>query len=116
MFGKKNIPPAYSLIEKGKRAFIVKDDWKEKLLSVGIADPDFFLKQSFPKEENYFGRGALKIIALPGEANERIVIRHFQRGGMIHKIIPDLYFGTSRPLKELWVGSGQKKKEFPPLT
>ena len=35
MFGKKNIPPAYSLIEQGKRAIIVKDDWKEKLLSGG---------------------------------------------------------------------------------
>ncbi len=113
MFDKKNIPPAYSLIEQGKRAVIVKDDWKEKLLSAGIADPDFFLKQSFPKEENYFGRGALKIIAIPGEANERIVIRHFHRGGMIHKLIPDLYFGTSRPLKELWVGYRAKEKGVP---
>jgi len=113
MFGKKNIPPAYSLIEQGKRAVIVKDDWKEKLLSAGIAGPDFFLKQSFPKEENYFGRGALKIIAIPGEANERIVIRHFHRGGMIHKLIPDLYFGTSRPLKELWVGYWAKEKGVP---
>jgi len=113
MFGKKNIPPAYSLIEQGKKAIIVKDDWKEKLLSAGITDPDFFLKQSFPKEENYFGRGALKIIAIPGEANERIVIRHFQRGGMIHKLIPDLYFGTSRPLKELWVGYRAREKGVP---
>jgi tRNA A-37 threonylcarbamoyl transferase component Bud32 len=110
MFRKKNIPPVYSLIEQGKKAIIVKDDWKEKLLKVGITDPDFFLKQSFPKEENYFGRGALKIIAIPGEANERIVIRHFHRGGMIHKLIPDLYFGTSRPLKELWVGYRAKEK------
>ena len=113
MFGKKNIPPAYSLIEQGKRAIIVKDDWKEKLLSAGIADPDFFLKQSFPKEENYFGRGALKIIALPGEANERIVIRHFHRGGMIHKLISDLYCGTSRPLQEVWVGYWAKEKGVP---
>jgi len=113
MFGKKNIPPAYNLIEQEKRAFIVKDDWKEKLLSVGIADPDFFLKQSLPKEENYFGRGALKIIALPGEENERIVIRHFQRGGIIQKFIPDLYFGESRPLKELWVGCWAKEKGVP---
>lgn len=113
MFHKKNIPPAYSLIERGKKAVIVKDDWKEKLLSAGVADPDFFLKQSFPKEKNYFGRGALKIIELPGEANERIVIRHFQRGGMIHRLIPDLYFGTSRPLKELWVGYRVKEKGVP---
>jgi tRNA A-37 threonylcarbamoyl transferase component Bud32 len=113
MFGKKNIPPAYSLIEQGKRAIIVKDDWKKKLLPAGIADPDFFLKQSFPKEENYFGRGALKVIPIPGESNERIVIRHFQRGGMIHKLIPDLYFGTSRPLKELWVGYRAKEKGVP---
>jgi 3-deoxy-D-manno-octulosonic acid kinase len=113
MFGKKNIPPAYSLIEQGKRAIIVKDDWKEKLLSAGIADPDFFLKQSFPKEENYFGRGALKIIAIPGEANERIVIRHFQRGGIIQKFIPDLYLGESRPLQELWVGYWAKEKGVP---
>jgi len=113
MFGKKNIPPAYSLIEQGKRAVIVKDDWKEKLLSAGIAGPDFFLKQSLPKEENYFGRGALKVLAIPGEANERIVIRHFHRGGMIHKLIPDLYFGTSRPLKELWVGHWAKEKKVP---
>ena len=113
MFPKKNIPPACSLIEQGKRAIIVKDDWKDKLLSAGIAGPDFFLKQSLPKEENYFGRGALKIIALPGEANERIVIRHFQRGGMIQKLIPDLYFGTSRPLKELWVGYWARAKGVP---
>jgi 3-deoxy-D-manno-octulosonic acid kinase len=113
MFGKKNIPPAYSLIEQGKRAIIVKDDWKKKLLSAGIADPDFFLKQSFPKKENYFGRGALKIITIPGEANERIIIRHFQRGGMIRKLIPDLYFGTSRALQELWVGYWAKEKGVP---
>ena len=113
MFHKKNIPPAYSLIAQGKKAIIVKDDWKEKLLSAGITDPDFFLKQSFPKEENYFGRGALKIIAIPGEANERIVIRHFHRGGKIQKFISDLYFGTSRPLKELWVGHRAKEKGVP---
>jgi tRNA A-37 threonylcarbamoyl transferase component Bud32 len=113
MFRKKNIPPAYSLIEQGKRAIIVKDDWKEKLHKVGITDPDFFLKQSFAKEENYFGRGALKVIAIPGEANERIVIRHFKRGGMIQKLIPDLYFGTSRPLKELWVGYRARAKGVP---
>ena len=113
MISKNNIPPAYRLIEQGKRAVIVKDDWKEKLLTIGIADPDFFLKQSFPKEENYFGRGALKIIVLPGEANERIFIRHFQRGGMIQKLIPDLYLGTSRPLKELWVGYRAREKGVP---
>jgi tRNA A-37 threonylcarbamoyl transferase component Bud32 len=42
-----------------------------------------------------------------------MVIRHFQRGGMIHKLIPDLYFGTSRPLKELWVGYRAKEKGVP---
>jgi len=110
MFLKKNIPPAYSLIEQGKRAIIVKDDWKEKLLTVGITDPDFFLKPAFPKGRNYFGRGALKIIAIPGEAKERIVIRHFHRGGMIHKLISDLYCGTSRPLQELWIGYWAKEK------
>ena len=113
MFRKKDIPPAYSLIEQRKRTIIVKNDWKEKLLTVGIAGPDFFVKQSLLKEENYFGRGALKVIAIPGEANERIVIRHFQRGGMIRKLIPDLYCGASRPLQELWVGYRAREKGVP---
>jgi hypothetical protein len=90
MFRKKDIPSAYSLIEQGKRTVIVKDDWKENLLMVGIADPDFFLKQAFPKEENYFGRGALKIIAT---RRKKRADRYppFSTGGKI-KIISDLYF------------------------
>ena len=113
MFQKKDIPPAYSLIENGKRAIIVKDDRKENLLTVGITDPDFFFKQSFPKGKNYFGRGALKVIALPGGVDERVVVRHFQRGGKIQKFIADLYFGASRPLKELWIGFRAKEKGIP---
>lgn len=113
MFRKKKIPPAYSLIEKGKRTVIVKNDWKDRLIALGITDPDFFLKQSLPKEGNYFGRGTVKIIALPEEANERIVIRHFQRGGMIRKLIPDIYYGKSRPLQELWVGFQAGEKRVP---
>ncbi|HPD60890.1 MAG TPA: lipopolysaccharide kinase InaA family protein [Thermodesulfobacteriota bacterium] len=116
MFYKKNIPPGYSLIEQGKKAIIVKDAWKERLLSAGIADPDFFLTPAFPRGKNYFGRGALKVIALPGRVagvDERMVIRHFQRGGKIQKFIADLYFGRSRPLKELWVGYRARERGVP---
>ena len=113
MLSKGKIPPGYTLIEAGKRRIIVKEGFKEPLLKIGITKPDFFLKQPFFPEKDYQGRGKVKVIAFPEGGDERLVIRHFQRGGKIQKFVSDLYFGQSRPLKELWTGYLAKKKGVP---
>jgi 3-deoxy-D-manno-octulosonic acid kinase len=52
-------------------------------------------------------------MALPGKGNERIVIRHYRRGGKIQKLTSDLYWGASRPLRELWIGYHAMVKGIP---
>lgn len=113
MIRKKDLPPSFSLIEQGKNFIVLKDNLKDTLLKMGIANPEFFLKGPRETSGRYQGRGELKTIALPGEGNEQIVIRHFRRGGKVQKFSSDLYFGASRPLKELWIGYLAMGKEIP---
>jgi tRNA A-37 threonylcarbamoyl transferase component Bud32 len=113
MIRKKDIPPSYSLIRKDKTCVVLRDDWKEILLQSGINDPDFFLKRSGEQSDDYYGRSALRIIDLPGEAKGRAVLRHYRRGGRVQKFIKDIYWGKSRPLQELWIGHRAAEKGLP---
>ena len=113
MICKKDIPPSYSLITNDKTCVVLKDDWKEMLLKLGISSPEFFLKHSGKQSDDYHGRSALRIIDLPEEAKGRAVIRHYRRGGKVQKLIKDIYWGRSRPLQELWIGHRAMEKGVP---
>jgi len=113
MSRKKDIPPTYTLIKRGKRVIVLKEEHREILLKMGITNPEFFLKHSYEESDRYYGRGTLKTLDLPGKGESRIVIRHYRRGGKVQKITPDLYWGASRPLRELWIGYWAMEKGIP---
>lgn len=114
MIRKKDIPPAYCLIEKGKTTIIVlKDDCRKTLFKMGIGNPELFFKNSSENSDSYRGRGAVKTMALSENGKERLIIRHYQRGGKVQKFTSDLYWGASRPLRELWVGYQAMEKGIP---
>ncbi|MBW1678861.1 MAG: hypothetical protein JRJ08_01750 [Deltaproteobacteria bacterium] len=113
MIRKKDVPPSYNIIKKNKTVIVLRDDCKETLLKMGIDGPEFFLAHSSEKSDEYYGRGALKTLALPEPGKERVVIRHYRRGGKVQKFITDLYWGSSRPLRELWVGYQAMEKGIP---
>ena len=113
MSGKKDLPPTYTLIKKGKIIVVLKEEYRETMLEMGIAKPGFFSTLPGEKSDRYYGRGALKTIVLVGKGNERIVIRHYHRGGKIQKLTSDLYWGASRPLRELWIGYQATIKGIP---
>jgi len=50
---------------------------------------------------------------LPEKAKGRVVIRHYRRGGKVQKFIKDIFWGRSRPLRELWIGHQAMEQGVP---
>ena len=113
MIRKQDIPSSYSLIKRGKTIIVLKDTCRKTLTEMGITNPKHFFSNFSKTADQYEGRGTVKTIDCPGIKKERIVIRQYHRGGKIQKFNSDIYWGSSRPLKELWIGYQAMEKGIP---
>ncbi|MFH0813839.1 MAG: lipopolysaccharide kinase InaA family protein, partial [Pseudomonadota bacterium] len=113
MISERNIPPTYDLIKKGKTTIVVKDAYRKTFIKMGINEPERFLSRFTENSDCYQGRGALKTMPFPENEKEQMIIRHYRRGGRMQKFTADIYWGASRPLRELWVGYQAMDKGLP---
>jgi len=113
MIRKKDIPPSYSIVKKDKTVIILKDTYRKTITEMGLTDPTKLCNGFSQSADQYKGRGTVTTMALPGTTTERIVIRQYRRGGKIQKVLSDIYWGSSRPLKELWIGYQARRKGLP---
>jgi hypothetical protein len=100
----EQIPPGYSVVRQGKTTVVLKEGYRETLLRMGITDPARMCSGAPHSPDQYRGRAAVHRLDLPGEEHGGIVIRQYRRGGKIQRFVSSLYWGASRPLRELWVG------------
>ena len=113
MITEKDIPPTYTLIKMGRTTIVCKDAYRTVLMEMGIGDPKRFSNGFSEPSERYQGRGAVRTMTIPGASRERMVIRHYRRGGKIQKFSADIYWGSSRPLLELNIGYQALEKGIP---
>jgi predicted RNase H-like HicB family nuclease len=65
MFKNIQIPPSFSLIQKGKISLLLKEEYKDLLLVQGIADVKSFLKKS--SQTSHFLKGRTPHPSIPLE-------------------------------------------------
>jgi tRNA A-37 threonylcarbamoyl transferase component Bud32 len=93
------IPPSFSFIKKGKVHLLVKEEYKNLLVRLGIEDLETFIKR-YQGTNRYF-TGRTPHPSIPLENDNRMVLRQYSHGGLLRSITRDLYLFGSRSFQEL---------------
>ncbi len=99
----REIPPQFEKVVIGKSTIFVKSKYKDPILSQkatllrkvnerGLSPGVSLLK----------GRNVIPCIPIKG-SDERMIIKHYEHGGLLRKITRDILWGSSRPFRELVV-------------
>src|SRR4030042_6989661 len=99
MFKNILIPTSFSLSEKGKVSFLVKEEDKNLLLKQGIDDLKVFLKKS--RQTSRFLKGRRLHPSIPLRDDKSMVLRQYFHGGLLRSITGSLYLFGSRSFQEL---------------
>lgn len=99
MFKHIQIPPSFSLIQKGSTYILLENGHKEPLLKQGIDNLETFLKKNSQVSDYLIGRAPHPCVPLEGE--KRMVIRQYSHGGLLRAITGKLYFFGARSFREL---------------
>jgi hypothetical protein len=93
------IPPTFSLIEKGKVSLLLKEDYKNLLLNLGVDDLKTFTQKS--SQISHYHKGRTPHPSIPLEDGKRMVLRQYSHGGLLRAITGNLYFFGARSFREL---------------
>jgi len=93
------IPPSFSLIEKGKVSLLLKEEYKNLLLKQGIDDLKTFLNNSSQTSRYLIGRTPHP--SIPLEDGKRMVLRQYSHGGLLRAITGNFYLFGARSFREL---------------
>jgi tRNA A-37 threonylcarbamoyl transferase component Bud32 len=99
MFKHIQIPPSFSLIQKGKVSLLLKEEYKNLLLEQGIDDLKTFLKKS--SQNFHYLKGRTLHPSIPLEDGKRMVFRRYSHGGLLRSITGNLYLFAMRSFREL---------------
>jgi len=106
-------PPGFALIRDSHTTVVVREDYKAELLLQGIDNPEKLRALCRDSAARYSGRGATPAIPITGRPSERMIIKNYRRGGLLRFLVRDLYWGDSRPIKELCVGAAALQAGIP---
>jgi len=106
----KRILPQFEKVVRGKTTFLVRDKYKDQILGQekvfqrkireGEASPEFSLLR---------GRNIIPCVPIKG-SKEKMLIKHYEHGGLFRKITRDIFFGNLRPFRELAILEAASQK------
>ncbi len=108
-------PYGFSLTKRGRVELIIKDLYKDHLMEMGIHNPGALLLRQGDKAQFMKGRGLLFSLPLDGKGSERMVIRHYEHGGIFRALTRDLFLVGSRPFRELIITEMARKAGLPTM-
>ena len=94
-------PQSCSLIKDGKVTLLLKNAFKETLLSQGIAQPHTLITAHEKTATQYTGRGLLPAIPIQESNGKRMVGKQCMRGGLLRFINKNIFWGGKRPMREM---------------
>jgi tRNA A-37 threonylcarbamoyl transferase component Bud32 len=107
---KVEIPAYFSTLNKGNATLYVKKEYENRM-SVQDIDKLFDLCKDSPQKSfqvvrnelnaPYQGRTSCKTLLMESLGNESFVVREYWHGGLLGKVLKDLFWDVSRPLREL---------------
>jgi 3-deoxy-D-manno-octulosonic acid kinase len=109
------LPDGFSLIKRGRTALVISDAYRDRLMERGIHDPEALLLQHGDKAQFMKGRGILVALPLDEKGGEKMVIRHYEHGGIFRAVTGDLFLFGSRPLRELIITETARKAGLPTM-
>jgi 3-deoxy-D-manno-octulosonic acid kinase len=93
------IPASFSLVEKGRVSLLLKEEYKNLLLTQGVDDVRTYLKRS--RETAHYLKGRTFHPSIPFEDEKRMVLRQYSHGGLLRAITGNLYYFGKRSFREL---------------
>ena len=99
MLNSVSHPSAYAQITRGTVSLLLKEEYKDLLLQMGIEDLESFLKRHGQTSPHLVGR--IPHVSVPLEGGKKMVIRRYAHGGCLRFFTRDLYFSGFRSFQEL---------------
>lgn len=109
------VPNGFSLIKVGRAELVIKDLYKDRLMGRKIHNPEALFRQHKDKARFMEGRGFLVSLPMDEKGSERMVIRHYEHGGIFRTLTSDLFLGGSRPFHELFITEMARKAGLPTI-
>lgn len=106
-------PEGYRLIHRGRATLMIKTEYEQPLLDLGMARPEALLKRHCRKNNHAFGRGNVPSLPLGSGSSTQIMVRKYLRGGLVRFVNHDLFFGNTRPFQELLIGTQALRSGIP---
>jgi 3-deoxy-D-manno-octulosonic acid kinase len=115
MDSNSTLPHGFSLVKREGIELVIRDLYKDRLMERGIHSPGTLLLREGDKAQFMEGRGLLVSLPLQGEDPARMVIRHYQHGGIFRTLTRDLFLVGARPFRELIITEIVKKAGLPTM-
>ncbi|MEP9411993.1 MAG: hypothetical protein HRF42_11465 [Candidatus Brocadia sp.] len=112
MSWKLREPVHFSIVRRENTTFLVKERYKETILSMSLAKNFFRVGKGVDVNEK-FGRGIYLSIPDPKNSGERFIIRNYRHGGLLGKFFAGVFYDINRPLNELHVNEVATLKDVP---
>lgn len=106
------ILPQFKKVVKGKTTILVKDRYRDQVVSQKVALSRKIREGLHPEISLLRGRNIIPCVPIKG-SNERMIIKHYQHGGFFRKITRDIFFGNLRPFRELALLEAASQKGVP---
>jgi len=109
----KEILPQFEKVVIGRTTILVKDEYRDQILSQkGSLSGKIKEGESFPGVSLLKGRNVIPCIPIKG-SDDRMIIKHYEHGGLFRKITRDVLLGNSRPFRELVILETAFQKGIP---
>jgi 3-deoxy-D-manno-octulosonic acid kinase len=115
MHSTSPVPNGFSVIKVGRTELIIKDLYRDRLMGRKIHNPEALFRQHKDKARFMEGRGFLVSLPMDERGSERMVIRHYEHGGIFRALTTDLFLGGSRPFHELFITEMARKAGLPTM-
>lgn len=109
----KEILPQFEKVVIGRTTILVKDEYRDQILSQkGSLSGKIKEGELFPGVSLLKGRNVIPCIPIKG-SDDRMIIKHYEHGGLFRKITRDILLGNSRPFRELVILETAFQKGIP---
>jgi tRNA A-37 threonylcarbamoyl transferase component Bud32 len=109
------LPHGFSAIKMGKTELLIKDRYKDRLMEREIHNPEALIRRQRDKAQFMEGRGVLVSLPIEEKGAERMIIRHYEHGGIFRALTKDLFLVGSRPFRELVITEMARKAGLPTI-
>jgi len=109
----REIPPQFEKVVIGRSTVFVKDKYRDPILSQKATLSGKIKERGLsPGVSLLKGRNVIPCIPIKG-SHERMIIKHYEHGGLFRKITKDILWGSSRPFRELVILETASQRGIP---